>query len=112
MKSLLFTLTLILISGCASSEKPLVFSGNSPSILKTEINRQIELLPEGKKEQFLIALLSIQMAATNNPLAFLSGKDGEALNYELLAKEIDGLTYKQVLERASESKISVEILSD
>ncbi|GMM73829.1 hypothetical protein MTsDn5_37820 [Alteromonas gracilis] len=112
MKSLFFLLSIILITGCASVDENLVLNGKSAASLENDINIIVESLPNRKKHEFMIALLSIQMDVAQSPLAFLGNPDGNAVNYELLSQHLDGLTYKQVLELASKSKTSVEVLTD
>ena len=112
MKSLFFALSFLLITGCASVDENLVLNGKSAAALENDINTIVESLPKKKKLEFMIALLSIQMDVAQSPLAFLGNPDGNAVNYELLSQHLDGLTYKQVLELASKSKSSVEVLTD
>ena len=112
MKSLFFTLSFILISGCASVDDNLVLNGKSAAALENDINTIAESLSKKKKHEFMIALLSIQMDVAQSPLAFLGNPDGSAVNYELLSQHLDGLTYKQVLELASKSTVSAEVLTD
>ncbi|TPV54579.1 hypothetical protein FJ444_18935 [Aestuariibacter sp. GS-14] len=112
MKSLFFTLSILLIAGCASVDENLVLNGKSATALENDINTIVESLPNRKKREFMFALLSIQMDVTENPLTILGNPDGNFVNYELLSKHLDGLTYKQVLELASKSKTSIEVLTD
>lgn len=112
MKSVFFAISLLVVLACASVDKSFVLNGESPLTFEEDVKSIIETLPNRKKQQFLIALLSVQMDVAESPLAFLGNPNGNAVNYELLSDKLDGLTHEQVLKHASKLKIFFKVLSE
>lgn len=105
MKYLFFTLSLLLISGCASVDENLVLNGKSAAAFENDINTIMQSLPRRKRQEFMVALRTIEMNVSPSPLDVLANIDSNTVDYELLSQHLDGLTYNQVLERASKSRI-------
>ncbi|NMH64147.1 hypothetical protein [Shewanella salipaludis] len=109
MKSLFLGLTLLTSVGCASVSDTFVLNGNSSQTIQKDINYLFKKLSKNKKQQFAMALLAIQFSDVNSVYDMLGDPAMEGMNYDILSKKLDGLTYAQVIELASASKTKVSI---
>lgn len=111
MKKLILAFAMLaLITGCASSTddyKNHVFNGDTPAVMKADIHQVFTQLPRHQKTKFFIALMEIQLPAKGTPqhTQVIDDPAKIKIDYALLSKKIDGLTYQQVLELAEKSPV-------
>ena len=110
MKIYIILITLVTLLGCAITREDFVFDGSNEVSIKTDINHMLNKLPSKKKIEFVTALISIQFSDVQSAIDILGDPTMESMNYYILSKKMDGLTYVQVMELASKSpnEISVE----
>ena len=109
MRSIFLAIALLLSVGCASVSDTFVFNGDSSQTIQKDISYLYKKLPRDKKQQMLVALLAIQFSDVNSVYDMLGDPAMERMNYDILSKKLDGLTYAQMLELASTSKTKVVV---
>lgn len=112
----LFVLSIVLITlmGCASTNEDFVFNGSSEESIQSDISYMLKTLPNRKRMEFVAALFAIQFSDVNSIVDMLGDPTMETMNYYILSKKIDGLTYKQVMELAANSptKTSIDVSTE
>lgn len=111
MKNLFLALSLLFLISCTSVPDTFVFDGDSSQSIEVDINYVFNKLPRSKKQEFLIALLAIQFSDVNSVFDMLGDPAMEGMNYDILSKKLDGLTYAEMIKLASASKNKVKISS-
>ena len=111
MRSLVLTIAIITLIGCASTKDEFIFDGSSEASIQRDISYMFKKLPDRKKLEFSIALLAIQFSDVTGVKDFIGDPTMESTNYFILSKKLDGLTYKEVMELASKSptKVSLDV---
>lgn len=110
----LFVLTVLVgLTSCASTTEEFVFDGSTEQSIQEDIKFMLKKLPNRKKLEFSIALIAIQFSDVKSVYDMIGDPAMESMNYHILSKKLDGLTYKQVIKLAQNSptKISVDILT-
>lgn len=105
-------LLVLVLSGCASTPS-YVFDGSSAESTQKGVNFISRQLSAAENKRFLTALFQIHYydtltgaEALNNP------KLNKPLNYEVIGKKIDGMTYEEVLAFAKTSPTKVTLSSE
>jgi hypothetical protein len=111
MRIIVLSIAFITLLGCASTKEEFVFNGSSEESIQGDISYMLKKLPNRKRMEFAAALLAIQFSDVRSVYDILGDPTMEEMNYFILSKKMDGLTYKQVMALASDSptKISVDI---
>jgi hypothetical protein len=58
---------------------------------------------------FIGSLMQIQLSDVDTALAVVLNPELQSMNYDILSKKLDGLTYDEVLELASQSETKIDI---
>lgn len=58
---------------------------------------------------FIGSLMQIQLSEVDTALTVILNPELQSMNYDILSKKLDGLTYDEVLELASQSKTKIDI---
>lgn len=53
--------------------------------------------------------MQIQLSEVDTALTVILNPELQSMNYDILSKKLDGLTYDEVLELASQSKTKIDI---
>ncbi|GGW74879.1 DUF6694 family lipoprotein [Alteromonas halophila] len=109
MKTLFLVLTLLLTIGCTSVPDTFVFNGDSRQSIQNDIKYILKKLPRSEKQEFVVALVAIQFSDVNSVYDMVGDPAMSGINFDILSKKLDGLTYAEVLELASASKNKVKI---
>ncbi|MGX9463592.1 DUF6694 family lipoprotein [Shewanella sp. A14] len=112
MRSLFFMLLLMSLIGCASIKDTYVFNGETSETIQADITHVLKQLPRRDKSQFIMALLAIQFSDVNGVSDLIGDPAMDGMNYDILSKKLDGLTYVQVIALASKSKTKVEMVKN
>ena len=112
MKKFVLALALLISFGCTSVPDNFVFNGNSSKSIQSDINTLLKKLPRNKKQEFLMALLAIQFSDVNSVYDMIGDPAMSGMNYDILSKKLDGLTYGEVIELAATSKTQVEVITN
>ena len=112
MKKFVLALALLISFGCTSVPDNFVFNGNSSKSIQSDINTLLKKLPRNKKQEFLMALLAIQFSDVNSVYDMIDDPAMSGMNYDILSKKLDGLTYGEVIELAATSKTQVKVLTN
>jgi hypothetical protein len=109
MRILFFTFILISSLGCSSISDTFVFNGKSAQTIQTDIDHLFKKLPRNKKQRFFMVLLAIQFSDVGSVNDMLADPAMEGINYDILSKKLNGLTYTQAIELASNSQTKVRV---
>ena len=111
MRVLFLSVAFISLLGCASTKEEFVFNGSSETSIQNDIGYMLKKLPNNKRVDFAAALVAIQFSDVTSANDLLDDPTMESINYYILSKKMDGLTYKQVMELAANSptKVSVKV---
>jgi hypothetical protein len=112
MKHLLSIALLFSITACASVTDTFKFNGSSAESIESDISYIMSKLPQRKQFEFIGSLMQIQLSDVDTALTVLLNPELQSMNYDILSKKLDGLTYDQVLELASQSETKIDISSN
>jgi hypothetical protein len=112
MKIIVLSIVFITLLGCASTQDEFIFDGSSEESIQNSISHMLMELPEQKRMEFATALLAIQFSDVKSVFDILGDPAMESINYHILSKKLDGLTYRQVMPLAKSSPNSMKVTSD
>ena len=84
-----------------------MFDGSTAKSTERDVSKVLKRLKSKEGQQFLLALISIQSSDVDIFDLLSNPKKATELNFNIIAKKIDGLNYQQVLELASQSPMQV-----
>lgn len=110
MKYIFFALLITILSGCASTKGNYVFDGSTAESTKQGVSDVTQRLKPAEQIEFLAALLAIQFSDVTS-FSDISGDPTmtNEINYFIIGKKIDGLTYYEVLALAKSSPTKVNV---
>lgn len=110
MKNVLVLLYVVFAFGCASVKTAYVFDGKTAESTKYSIAYVAKGLKPQQQIEFLTALMAIQFYDVQSASEVIDNPAmSQDLNYALIGKKIDGLTYNEVLALAKTSPTKVSI---
>jgi starvation-inducible outer membrane lipoprotein len=112
MKHLFSIAMFFSITACASVTDTFEFNGSSAESIESDISYIMSKLPQRKQLEFIGSLMQIQLSDVDTALTVLLNPELQSMNYDILSKKLDGLTYGEVLELASQSETKINISSN
>ena len=109
MRLLVLSIAFVTLLGCASIREDFVFNGSSEESIQSDINYILKTLPNRERIEFVAALLAIQFSDVHSGFDLLGDPALESINYHILSKKMDGLTYNQVMVLAASSPTKVSV---
>lgn len=104
MKKLILITSLVYLFGCVNTIDSYVFKWVDEENTKKEIKYVLNQLPVQKRYEFVVALVAIQyMDVKNVEEIYGDPTMTDEVNFYIVGKKIDGLTYEKVLELADSS---------
>jgi hypothetical protein len=108
MRIIILSIVFVTLLGCASTQDEFVFDGSSEESIQNSISDMLMKLPERKRMEFASALLAIQFSDVKSVFDVLGDPAMESINYNILSKKLDGLTYRQAMALAKKSPTTVK----
>ncbi|KGK01569.1 DUF6694 family lipoprotein [Thalassotalea sp. ND16A] len=113
MRLIKIFLLVLMFSGCASTTPDYVFDGSSAESTQQGVNYLSSQLSSTEQKKFLSALFQIHFYDTLTSTEALNNPElNKPLNFEVIGKKIDGMTYKEVLVFAKTSPTKVSVSSE
>ena len=112
MRTILLLVTILISLGCTSTQENFVFDGSSEESIQNSINTKLKSLSSDEQAELLMALLAIQLSDLSSATELIGDPSMQSMNYDVLRKKLDGLTYEQLLELAANSQTTVVISTD
>lgn len=100
----------ILLSACAATDSGVRVDGTSAASAEKGIMTIQRNLRDKEQFEFTAALLAIQLSEVASVTDFLADPSLQSLNYEKIAKKINGMTYREIMALAKKSQTSVKII--
>ena len=101
MKNIIIAAFLTGLVACSSTPTAMVFDGSSAESTQRGVISIMRTLNSHDKQEFVMALMKIQHAEFDSPLAAMKHSDQAGqIDFALVGKKIDGLTLEQVLKLA------------
>lgn len=103
----------LIFAGCTSKTSDYVFDGSSAESTQQGVNYISSQLSSTEQKVLLSALFQIHFYDTLTITEALGNpKLNESLNFEVIGKKIDGMTYKEVLAFAKTSPTKASVSSE
>ena len=99
----------VVLSACAATDSGFRVDGSSAAAAEHGIMTIKRNLRDKERFEFTAALLAIQVSEITSVEQFLAEPDLRILSYQKLANKINGMTYREILALAKQSKAKVTI---
>lgn len=111
MKRLTAFILMVMLAGlvaCSNVDRNFVVDGSNAESTQLSIEIIQEGLSSRQREEFVLALLVLQLSSINTAVDILMKPElAEGVHYETLGPLIDGLTYDEILAKAETVDVKV-----
>lgn len=99
----------VVLHACAATDSGFRVDGSTAASTGQGITTITRNLRDKKRFEFTAALLVIQLSDINSVEQLLAEPALQSFNYQKLANKINGMTYREILALAKQSKTKVKI---